>query len=68
MPERSVQPGDRYLRDGNPSSLWVVVRVIDREGLPPHAVLAQEGSSRTITLAVSALADGQQFKRLGQKG
>ncbi len=70
MPERfiqsHVQPGERYLRNGNPPGLWVVVRVIDREDLPPHVTLAQQGSSRTITLAASVLADGRQFRRLVQ--
>ncbi len=59
-----IQPGDRYLRLGNPSTKWVVERLMEFDNQPPHVRLIQDGFSRTITVALSALDDEGQFQRL----
>lgn len=64
MTQHLVHPGDKYLRPGNPPSIWVVGRLIDRPDHPLHAVLVQEGYSRTITVAVSVLVDERQFRKV----
>ncbi len=64
MPEHMIQPGDRYLRLGNPSTKWVVERLMEFDNQPPHVRLIQDGFSRTITVALSVLDDEGQFQRL----
>lgn len=68
MTQHLVQPGDRYLRPGNPPGIWVVGRRIDRPDHPLHVVLVQEGYSRTITVAVSVLADERRFRKIDENG
>lgn len=61
MPTHPIEPGRRFIRAGNPPSIWTVARVIERNGVPPHAVLSTGDSRRTVTLAVSVLHDVTQF-------
>ncbi len=59
-----IQPGDKYIRNGNPPTTWVVDRVMEFNNHPPHVRLTKVNSMRTITFALSALADKHQFQRL----
>jgi hypothetical protein len=38
--------------------------LIDRPDHPLHAVLVQQGTTRTITVAVSVLGDERQFRKV----
>ncbi len=63
MPDHP-NPGDRYLRLGNPSAIWMEERLIDHFGQPLHVRLVEEGHKRSITIAVSVLADERQFRQI----
>ena len=59
-----VRPGDKYIRNGNPPTTWLVDRVMNFDNHPPHVCLVRDDTIRTITIALSVLADKQQFRRL----
>ena len=63
--QQSVKPGDRFIRLGPYESVWVVTRLLDMDGMPPHLHLTPEGSGpRVLTFSVAAVHDEKLFKRL----
>ncbi len=59
---RSVSIGDRFMRAGQPSKVYVVTRIDERPHHPPHARLTALTSAREeITIAVGTLLDRRYF-------
>ena len=59
-----MAPGDRYIKVDAPTIIWIVIDTVTADGSVPHVRLDQEGTSRTITLSVSALQDRSIYKKL----
>ena len=65
MPMTLVQPGDRFLRKGNPPSSWKIERLMEFPDMPLHVRLFREDRpSQTIVIAASVLDDPKEFNRL----
>jgi hypothetical protein len=62
----SVQPGDVFRKIGTYGADWVVERLIDYPDIPRHARLVDQGSGRTMTVAVSMLLDAEAFVAIGK--
>lgn len=58
----TVQPGDIFRKIGTYGANWVVERLFDYPDIPRHARLVDQGSGRTMTVAVSMLLDPECFK------
>ncbi len=58
----TVQPGDIFRKIGTYGANWVVERLFDYPDIPRHARLVDQGSGRTMTVAVSMLLDPEAFK------
>ncbi|WP_157879214.1 hypothetical protein [Pararhodospirillum photometricum] len=57
-----VHPGDRFMKPGNPPSIWHVDQMLEYPDLPPHVRLIELGGNRrTVTVALSALLDGRLY-------
>lgn len=60
----TVAIGDRFVRAGQPSKIYVVTRIDERPHFPPHARLTAMSLAREeITIAVSTLLDSHYFTR-----
>lgn len=59
---QTVQPGDVFRKIGTYGADWVLERVIEYPDIPPHARLIDQGSGRTMTVAISMLLDPDCFK------
>jgi hypothetical protein len=57
----SIQIGDVFRKIGTYGADWVVERLIDYPDIPRHARLIDQGSGRTMTVAVSMLLDPDAF-------
>ncbi len=54
----AIRAGDRFIRVGTSTTIWVVEQRLAFDGLAPHVRLAEEQRrSRKITLSESALLD-----------
>lgn len=62
----SVQPGDMFRKIGTYGADWVVERLIEYPDIPRHARLVDQGSGRTMTVAVSILLDPEAFVAVGK--
>jgi len=61
----SVNPGDRFIKVGRPSVIWLVDRIIESGHPIVHVVLVHEGRpDRQITLSMSALEMKSMFTKL----
>jgi hypothetical protein len=59
-----IQPGDRFIKLDNTSSVWVAESVLERPDLPVHVRLIRaDDPHRMITLSVSALLDRRLYRR-----
>ncbi len=59
-----IRAGDRFVKVGIPTTVWIVQRLLSFDGLQPHARLAEEDRpGRTITLSESALLDDSLHRR-----
>jgi hypothetical protein len=68
MPNTPVQPGDRFLRAGNPPTAWIVERVMEMPDMPPHVRLFREDRpTQTLFIGISVLEDTRQFRRLTEE-
>ncbi|MBK5953009.1 hypothetical protein CCR92_03215 [Rhodospirillum rubrum] len=57
-----VQPGDRFIKHGNPPSTWLVDQTLEYPDIPPHVRLIEQGGNhRTVTVALSALLDNRSY-------
>ena len=58
MTKPTIQPGDRFTKEGNPPSIWVVERLIERPDFPVHVRLRREDeSNRTVTIGLAVLLE-----------
>lgn len=65
MEKTSTQPGDRFLRAGNPPTAWIVERIVNMPDMPPHVRLFREDRpTQTLFIGMSVLSDNSQFRRL----
>ena len=65
MTKTSVQPGDRFLRAGNPTTTWIVERLAEFPDMPLHVRLFREDRrTQTLIIGISVLDDAEQFRRL----
>ncbi len=59
-----IQPGDRFIKLDNTSSVWVAESILARPHLPVHVRLIRaDDPHRVITLSVSALLDKRLYRR-----
>jgi hypothetical protein len=59
-----VEVGDRFRRRGMSHKVYVIERFIEHTDLPRHACLVCIENSETLTVALSALIDGNSFERV----
>ena len=65
MPKISAQPDARFLRAGNPPTVWVVERIMEMPDMPPHVRLFREDRpTQTLFIGISVLDDIRQFRLL----
>ncbi|RAU21691.1 hypothetical protein CU669_11995 [Paramagnetospirillum kuznetsovii] len=57
-----IASGDVFRKIGTYGADWVVERLFDYPDIPRHARLIDQGSGRTMTVAVSMLLDPEMFK------
>ena len=63
MAKFPVQPNDVFQKASGLTSKWLVERVIEFPDLPLHVRLNEQGGNeRTVTVALSALLDPQQWR------
>ncbi|GAB6053512.1 hypothetical protein JCM17960_23320 [Magnetospira thiophila] len=64
MKREDITQGDVYVKSGTSQTRWAVERMFEYTDIPPHVRLVSQGDrNRTITVALSALLDGKQFRR-----
>ena len=69
MAKTSIQPGDRFLRAGNPPTAWIVERIMEMPDMPPHVRLFREDRpTQTLFIGISVLDDTKQFRQLTGEG
>ena len=69
MARTVVNLGDLFLKSGHMPSKWVVEKLIQRPDFPDHVRLRKKGhDTKTITVALSVLSEGNQFKLLERAG
>ena len=65
MKSKSINVGDKFLKQGDPKTVWVVEQLVDLPGLPLHAELKAQGyRNRMITMSQVALTDDRLFHRI----
>ncbi len=65
MKSESIKVGDRFLKQGDPKTVWVVTQLVDFPDLPLHAELKAQGyRNRMITMSQEALTDDHLFHRI----
>jgi len=62
MVQRPIQVGDSFLRIGAHGMVWVVERIFEHDGLPPHAQLIERTSGRIVTFSTTVLGNEQYFR------
>ena len=62
----TVHPNDIYQKVGGTVSKWVVEKVFEYSDMPAHVrLIEQGGNERTVTVALSALADAKEWRHIG---
>ena len=67
MKPTSIKVGDKFIKPAVPNIVWVVIRLVDLPGLPPHAELRVQGylkRPQKIIMSLSALTDLRTFHRI----
>ena len=65
MKSESIKVGDRFLKQGDPKTVWVVKQLVDLPDLPLHVELKAQGyRSRKITMSQEVLTDDHLFHRI----
>ena len=65
MNSTSIKVGDKFIKPELPDIIWVVTRLVNLPGLPPHAELKAQGYlKRMVTMSREALADHRLYHRI----
>ncbi len=65
MKSPSIEIGDKFIKPEVPDIVWVVERLVDLSGLPPHAELRVQGNpNRMMMMSQEALSDHHLFHRI----
>ena len=65
MKSESIKVGDRFLKQGDPKTVWVVKQLVDLPNLPLHAELKAQGyRNRIMMMSLGALTDPRMFHRI----
>jgi len=61
---QDVEVGDRFKRRGMSHKVYILERFIEHSDHPRHVSLVCAENSETLTVALSALLDGNLFERI----
>ncbi len=65
MNSTSIKVGDKFIKPELPDIIWVVKRLVNLPGLPPHAELRVQGHfNRMMMMSREALADRHLYHRI----
>ncbi len=65
MKPTSIKVGDKFIKPAVPNIVWVVNRLVDLPGLPPHAELSVQGNlNRRMMMSQEALSDRHLYHRI----
>lgn len=65
MKSASIKVGDKFTKAEDPETVWVVNRLVDPPGVPPHAELKAHGFlNRMMMLSQEALTDHRLYQRI----
>ncbi len=65
MKSKTFNVGEKFIKLGDPKTVWVVRQVKEFPGLPPHAELQALGyRNRTTLMAQEALANHRMYRRI----
>jgi hypothetical protein len=61
----TIKTGDEFEKIGEPGTVWIVKRLVDKSGLPPHVELTAKGyMSLKILISEAALRDDKCFRQI----
>ncbi len=67
MKPTSIQVGDKFIKPKVPNIVWIVNRLVNLPGLPPHAELRVQGylkRPQKMIMSLGALTDPRTFHRI----
>ncbi len=65
MKPTSIKVGDKFMKPKVPNIVWIVNRLVNLPGLPPHAELRARGYlNRMVMMSQEALADHRLYHRI----
>jgi len=65
MKSTSIKVGDKFIKPEVPKMVWVVNRLVEIPGMPPHAKLIVQGRlNQSMTLSLDALTDQILYRRI----
>ena len=65
MKSKIFNVGEKFIKLGDPKTVWVVRQIKEFPGLPPHAKLQAQGyRNRTTLVAQEALANHRMYRQI----
>ncbi len=65
MKSKTFNVGEKFIKLGDPNTVWVVRQVKEFPGLPPHAELQALGyRNRMMLMAQETLANHRMYRRI----
>ena len=65
MKKAHIQPGDKFVKISNPSTVWIATRLIELPNLPTHVHLTSLHDDLNMqTMSETALEDRSLYKKL----
>ena len=67
MKPKSIKVGDKFIKPKVPNIVWIVNRLVNLPGLPPHAELKVQGNlerPQKMMMSLGALTDPRMFHRI----
>ena len=67
MKPTSIKVGDKFIKPKVPNIVWIVNRLVNLPGLPPHAELRVQGNLKRpqkMMMSLVALTDPRMFHRI----
>ena len=65
MKSTSIKVGDKFIKPEVPNMVWVVNRLVEIPGMPPHAKLIVQGRlNQSMMLSLEALTDQNLYRRI----